>query len=75
VGECTPPSAYLVVCAKLRPFGAFQFSPKLPLLAAAVLRCARVCVYVVVRMCKREGVSGERALLKITHAAAVGSQG
>jgi len=31
VGGCTPPSAYLVVCAKLRPFGAFQFSPKLPL--------------------------------------------
>ena len=30
VGGCTPPSAYLVVCAKLRPFGAFQFSPKLP---------------------------------------------
>ena len=31
VGGCTPPSAYLVVCAKLRPFGAFQFLPKLPL--------------------------------------------
>jgi len=31
VGKCNPPSAYLVVCAKLRPFGAFQFSPKLPL--------------------------------------------
>jgi len=31
VGGCTPPSAYLVVCAKLRLFSAFQFSPKLPL--------------------------------------------
>jgi len=39
VGGCTPPSAYLVVCAKLWPFDAFQFSPKLPLL----LRLWRVC--------------------------------
>ena len=31
VGGCTPSSAYLVVCAKLRPFGAFQFLPKPPL--------------------------------------------
>jgi hypothetical protein len=31
VRGCTPPGAYLVVCAKLRPFGAFHFLPKPPL--------------------------------------------
>ena len=43
VGGFTPPSAYLVVCAKLRPFGAFQFLPKVPLtLLRFVLLAARL---------------------------------
>jgi len=51
VGECTPPSAYLVVCAKLRPFGAFQFSPKLPLAKAKAVRYAASYAASVVVVC------------------------